>query len=46
MKGTTYRIGFPLWNNGPFPVTITGLTKEYAGSAGDTVHMNLPGRRR
>ncbi len=41
--GVTYRVGFPVWNDGPLPVTITGLASWFAGEKGDTTRASIAG---
>ena len=43
VSDATYRVGFPVWNQGRLPVTVLGLASESAGDPGDTVTMTLAG---
>jgi hypothetical protein len=43
VRDTTYRVGFPVWNEGRLPVTILGLSSGSAGDPGDAVTTALAG---
>ena len=43
VPNTTYRVGFPVWNEGRLPVTIIGLSSASTGDPHDAVTTSLAG---